>query len=437
MSLKVVYLTLCTVCLMGLGIVYFVDINMVTSKFVNSRLTYLKFIWSTNKNNLTEEETAITFNDTGSSFHLKTPTTVPLISQVNKSSRNVTTRLFSKVTAMSFNSSLVVQCKESPYIQCTPSNITQPLSNKQFKIVYLRRPSWLTADATSCKINQCVVSDGPVTNDTDLVVVYAVGLPDSFQPPQRWTNQTYIIAVWESPIHTYSDVLKNANSPWNSRINLIMSYRVGGDVFAPYSHLVFSPKPLPERPNYYEIAKNKTRTAVWIVSHCGTQSRREQYVREMQKYIDVDILGGCGTPCKTNSVCDNWGAKYKFYLSFENSLCTDYVTEKFFKLFNQKTHVIPVVRGGADYDKHFPNFTYINSAHFRKPKDLALHLKDLASDLQTYSKYLEYMDLYKEKNVNHNCRLCSFAHTHTLPVTKTYNLKSWINDGHCHNPQDL
>ncbi|CAG5131261.1 unnamed protein product [Candidula unifasciata] len=218
-----------------------------------------------------------------------------------------------------------------------------------------------------------------------------------------------------------------------------MSYRVDADVFAPYSHLMFSPKPLSERPNYYEIAKNKTRSAVWIVSHCSTQSKREQYVKQMQKYIDVDILGACGTPCKTSSVCDNLGAKYKFYLSFENSLCTDYVTEKFFKLFDQKTHVIPVVRGGADYDKHFPNFTYINSANFRRPKDLALHLKDLASDLQTYSKYLEYMDLFIEKSeiVNHLCRLCSFAHTHTLPVTKTHNLKRWVNDGHCHNPQDL
>ncbi len=34
---------------------------------------------------------------------------------------------------------------------------------------------------------------------------------------------------------------------------------------------------------------------------------------------------------------------YKFYLSFENSLCRDYVTEKF---FTRAGNILPVVRGG-------------------------------------------------------------------------------------------
>ena len=40
-------------------------------------------------------------------------------------------------------------------------------------------------------------------------------------------------------------------------------------------------------------------------------------------------------------------SKSKFYLSFENSICTDYVTEKFFRIA-QLENVVPVVYGGAD-----------------------------------------------------------------------------------------
>jgi alpha-1,3-fucosyltransferase len=39
--------------------------------------------------------------------------------------------------------------------------------------------------------------------------------------------------------------------------------------------------------------------------------------------------------------------EYYFYLSFENSICTDYVTEKFFNAMDRK--IVPVVIGGTDY----------------------------------------------------------------------------------------
>jgi hypothetical protein len=39
----------------------------------------------------------------------------------------------------------------------------------------------------------------------------------------------------------------------------------------------------------------KSKTAAWFVSNCQTVSKREVYVARMQKYIDVDIYGTCGT----------------------------------------------------------------------------------------------------------------------------------------------
>lgn len=56
--------------------------------------------------------------------------------------------------------------------------------------------------------------------------------------------------------------------------------------------------------------------------------------------------------------------KYKFYLSFENSICKDYATEKLFRNFGHRVQVVPVVRGGFDYDKTLPPEVDINARHF-------------------------------------------------------------------------
>lgn len=33
----------------------------------------------------------------------------------------------------------------------------------------------------------------------------------------------------------------------------------------------------------------------WFVSNCGARNSRLQYAHELQKYIEVDIFGACGT----------------------------------------------------------------------------------------------------------------------------------------------
>ncbi|BFZ14328.1 hypothetical protein BsWGS_17367 [Bradybaena similaris] len=364
-----------------------------------------------------------------------------VISEVYISSSNLTSEVYYKTTTMTFNRSLTVHCHRSPYVHCAPRYLKIPRPTV-VQVGFLGNSSWFGTDICNsrcCHPSPCVVYNQRITQDTQVMLVYGVWLYDFLRPPPFWANKTYLVALWEPPAYTYSDFIFNGRSPWNYHTNLIMSYRLDGDIFSPYSTLAFRPKPLDKRPDYYEIAKTKTRTALWISSHCKTHSKREYYIQEMQKYIDVDIFGECGKPCSYNNyLCYNWPAKYKFYLSFENSLCADYVTEKFFKLFIDDLFVIPVVRGGTDYDKYFPSFTYINAAHFAKAKDLALHLKHLASDLKTYSKYLEYKDLYRTvERSKPGCNFCAFLISHRFPEPKTYNLTLWAEQGRCHEPKDL
>ena len=45
---------------------------------------------------------------------------------------------------------------------------------------------------------------------------------------------------------------------------------------------------------------------------------------------------------------------YKFYFAFENSICQDYITEKFFNIFATNTGPIPIALGGTkqlEYEK--------------------------------------------------------------------------------------
>ena len=125
--------------------------------------------------------------------------------------------------------------------------------------------------------------------------------------------------------------------------NWTMTYRWDSDLVSPYGYIkptgnvLLHPNDeqmesyLTSRPlvNY---AEGKTKIAAWFVSNCASQSKRMEMVRELQKYIDVDVYGDCGTmkcPRKREEDCRQMAAKtYKFYLSLENSLCLDYVTEK-------------------------------------------------------------------------------------------------------------
>ena len=118
---------------------------------------------------------------------------------------------------------------------------------------------------------------------------------------------------------------------------------------------------------------NKTKIA-WIVSHCHTTSDREGYVQELQKYISVDIFGNCGShKCAHWNCLESLSKNYMFYLSFENSLCKDYVTEKFFQALSKD--ILPIVYGDMNYEDIAPPKSYINALHYENPKDLSKQLK--------------------------------------------------------------
>lgn len=82
-----------------------------------------------------------------------------------------------------------------------------------------------------------------------------------------------------------------------------------------------------------KIIQGKTKPVIWFVSNCLARSGRQEFVNELSKHIPVDVYGRCGSRyCSRSKDCfaEIAEPEYFFYLSLENSLCADYVTEKLY-----------------------------------------------------------------------------------------------------------
>ncbi|EFX82063.1 hypothetical protein DAPPUDRAFT_49176 [Daphnia pulex] len=239
---------------------------------------------------------------------------------------------------------------------------------------------------------------------------------------KRNQSQRLVFLTQEAPpaLKPYYNMTRLANF-----FNWTMTYRSDADIRLRYGRIIpkeNAPRTPEEISNLREIAlRNKTKTVAWMVSHCKTHGQREKYVKELSKYIDVDIYGRCGNlSCAKHSLyhsdpkCyDMIESTYKFYLSFENAICPDYVTEKFFKIMGH--HIVPVVYGGADYSQYAPPHSYINAREF-KPKELAAYLKLLDANDTLYNEYFWWKDYYDveysiEDMSRHGfCDLCRKLH---------------------------
>lgn len=245
-------------------------------------------------------------------------------------------------------------------------------------------------------------------------------LPDAYRRPQ---NQRLIFFTQESPDSSKTlDVTKLDNV-----FNWTMTYQHDSDVRLLYGRV----RPNEQQPLnitssqqvQQNIRNNKTGKVAWMVSHCPTFSHREDYVAQLSKFIPVDIYGNCGKlKCPRDE--NNWlsdpgcyvhlAARYKFYLSFENSICTDYVTEKFFNILNYD--IVPVVMGGANYSAIAPPHSFIDALQFDGPKELADYLMKLDREDGLYGEYFKWKNSFTveagvEQMARHAfCDLCAKLH---------------------------
>nr|XP_045609846.1 3-galactosyl-N-acetylglucosaminide 4-alpha-L-fucosyltransferase FUT3-like [Procambarus clarkii] len=219
-------------------------------------------------------------------------------------------------------------------------------------------------------------------------------------PSQPWV-------MFEPETHLQSNVLFHTNYELlDGFFNRTMHHRRDSDILVLHGFIVgrgrdasFLPPSWRQDPVLFP---NKTRRklAVAFVSNCKDNSGRLQYIRTLKKYARVDVYGRCGDhKCGSSRYAEHAykpatdpcmrmaGDSYLFYLAFENALCTDYVTEKLYKLLYYP--LIPVVLGAANYSALMPPGSYINALHYT-PQQLAYKMKYLADHPQIYVRVHQY-----------------------------------------------
>jgi alpha-1,3-fucosyltransferase len=166
--------------------------------------------------------------------------------------------------------------------------------------------------------------------------------------------------------------------------------------------------------NLLLFVKSKTKKVSWFVSHCDAFSERDKLAEQINSHIDLDIYGKCGKlKCPNEhqkmSDCDAMlNSTYLFYLSFENSLCVDYVTEKIFRIM--RNFIIPIVFSGANMTHFLPPKSYIDVDNYESIDDLVKYLNYLASNPHEYIQYFWWKKYYRinlEVNNHAYCDLCS------------------------------
>ncbi|CAG2237671.1 FUT-1 [Mytilus edulis] len=289
----------------------------------------------------------------------------------------------------------------------------------------------------NCKIGEA--SDETSLSKSDAVLFYHTSL--NGKVPAKSANQKWVFVSVESEAYTVTNFLKKE---WDNKFDWVSSYRSDADIYFPYGLLARTK--IQSEKNYTKIFLQKTKNAAWVVSHCNASSKRNEYMQEMNKTIDVDVFGKCGKNCSywNDDSCFNDLSKvYKFYLAFENSLCEDYVTEKAYRFYQDGIDLIPVYRGAPNIRNILPEGTFISSLDFSSPKELALYLKHVGSNESLYTSYLKAKDKFvsslwtqQEMMQTLHCSVCEKLNSGFKRSIKL-NLTHWILEKKCHIPTDI
>lgn len=241
------------------------------------------------------------------------------------------------------------------------------------------------------------------------------GMPKDPRPSfQKW--------VWynmESPENT------RKIAALNNLFNLTCNYRRDADILTAYGNLV----PVSEGDGLFTHVPTKDKTVCWIVSNWNSRYKRVQYYNELKKHIEIKTYGRAFGQYITNDQYIKTMSSCKFYLSFENSIFKDYITEKFFRPL--ELGAVPVVLGPPreNYEIHAPGDAFLHVDDFPSPKELAERLKHFEQHPDEYMSFFEWRNSFKAESrqlgVAQACRTC-----HYLKVQKRYqifrNLNKWF-----------
>ncbi|KAA0195113.1 hypothetical protein HAZT_HAZT010087 [Hyalella azteca] len=209
---------------------------------------------------------------------------------------------------------------------------------------------------------------------------------------ERYPYAKMVLQSYEAPsLYPANDFAR-----YDGLIDYTMGYRLDSDIVRTSGavHFKLNSEKLKndvlQNPNPHPMKKR--RMAAWLT-------------KVLQQHgLQVDIYGACGSlQCGTKRTEECYKMveqEYKFYLSFENSLCNHYVTEKFFTLL--RYDVVPVTYGLGQELTGAPKDAYIDVFDFPDVQTLAAYLLYLDSNATAYNEYFRYNALANSNATTYN-----------------------------------
>ncbi|XP_046732776.1 alpha-(1,3)-fucosyltransferase 4-like [Silurus meridionalis] len=258
-------------------------------------------------------------------------------------------------------------------------------------------------------------ADAVIMHHRELVMSWEELPEKPHHPMQKWIWMNF-----ESPSH--SGFLHQ----FDGMFNLTMSYRLGSDIFLPYGYL----QQRRFRGNRQIYIGHKRGLVAWVISNWSEEQARVQFYHRLRRYLHVDVYGREFRPLVNDSVVETV-SHYKFYLAFENSCHTDYITEKLWRNA-LVSGAVPVVLGPPreNYEQFLPADAFIHVQDFKGPRALAAYLKHLDRNPALYRRYLAWRRDYNVHVTSfwaeHLCVACQAVQA-SLHVNKTIrNLAFWF-----------
>ena len=303
-----------------------------------------------------------------------------------------------------------------------------------------------------CEFSNCAMSFNQSDLDkSDAVIFHFIyGYHNISLNSLKQTGQVWIWAQHERPTWHHQFSTPTFRSGIKGVFNWTMTYSEHSDIYFPYGIAKLKSNTNFKR-DYHKIAREKSRDAFWVNSHCHTEGKREMYVDTLKRYIDVDVYGECGKKWNCgrkyahdlDGCFDVLNTTYKFYLAFENAFCQEYISEKFFENFEYD--VLLVSRGDVPGSRsiNISKSAYIRAGDLKSAHELGQYLRRLSSDIDEYAKMLEekdkyYVVRYKTLFERAMCEVCKRLNNVERYRSVYDDVYEWMNNKHeCFPPKDI
>lgn len=275
--------------------------------------------------------------------------------------------------------------KRHPWNTKIASVPEQELSRRPIVLIY-NNPGWNDAHSVESVLfpyPYLITLDRMYFNRAKVVVFH---LPDLYQ------HLEYDLDKQDKQIWVAWNMECEENYPWMKNedfrdlFDRRMDYHPKADVVYPY-YTKMKEDALPKK---IDISKKENKICM-LISSSINQSGRREYLTELMQYVAIDSYGKL---CNNKNIKDDKGretklalySKYKFVIAFENAVCNDYVTEKFYDPLLAGS--VPVYFGAPNINEYIPgNKCYVDVRAYKSPQELAVYLNFCMNNDIEYMKY--------------------------------------------------